>query len=259
MKQRKSSTLVKLGNLYFNVEDILHLQEVSFSDDTFEDCLFLCSRYNFLTNNSVTGYGTATLIRNSIEWENHQKDTDGRVQLFDISGFTFGNIYHQSGLENTARRNREILFSVTIPTLLINSKVNGVISGDWNCIARASDATNNPAQKVSPSMKNLIRTFNWTDTCVQLNIKNQFTRFYSTNDITHASRLDRTYTFGTVSSTCCNTIALPFSDHLAVINIVSLGEDVLPVVPRVRPLFKSTPWVILDPDFKAKLEHQLQI
>ena len=90
-------------------------------------------------------------------------------------------------------------------------------------------------------------------------MKNQFTRFYSTNNVTNASRLDRTYTRGTVSSRSCTTVALPFSDHLGVINELNLGGNVIPKIPRVKPLFKSSPWVIQDPNFKAKLKDQLPI
>ena len=178
--------------------DILHLQEVSIESSTFEECTFLSSSYELLTNNSVTGYGIATLIRNNLEWSNHRKDTEGRFHFFDIDGYTFGNFYPQAGLDNNARRNRESLLSAKIPGFMTNIKVSGAMSGDWNCITRISDATNNSEQKISPSLKSLISTFGWSDTCIQLNIKDQFTRYYSLNNTTNASRLDRTYTFGTV-------------------------------------------------------------
>ena len=118
---------------------------------------------------------------------------------------------------------------------------------------------NNPAVKVSPSLKRLISTFGWKDTCVSLNIKDQFTRYYITDGVANASRLDRSYTFGTVSPINCSAVALPFSDHLGFINEIDLGDTIIPEVPRTKPLFKSKPWVIQDRDFISKHEHFLPI
>ena len=54
-KQKQIQYFVQKHNI-----DIVHLQEVSFNDEMFEDCTYLCSMYDFLSNNSITGYGTAT-------------------------------------------------------------------------------------------------------------------------------------------------------------------------------------------------------
>ena len=47
--------------------DILHLQESHFDDSTFKNCPFLLSNYQCISNNSNSKYGTASIIKNSIE------------------------------------------------------------------------------------------------------------------------------------------------------------------------------------------------
>ena len=51
-----------------NKIDILHLQEVQICDETFFDCNFLSTSFSILSNNSMNGYGTASLIRADLEW-----------------------------------------------------------------------------------------------------------------------------------------------------------------------------------------------
>ena len=46
-----------------NKIDILHLQEINISEDSFSNCNTISSSYNLLSNNSPTKYGTASLVR----------------------------------------------------------------------------------------------------------------------------------------------------------------------------------------------------
>ena len=59
--------------------DIIHLQEVDFDGFTFENCHFILNNYNIITNNSQSGYGTASLVKNEFNVENVLFDTEGRV------------------------------------------------------------------------------------------------------------------------------------------------------------------------------------
>ena len=65
--------------------DILHLQEVEISSDSFEKCDFINSSYTILPNNSPTKYGTASLIRSEFTPENVMFDCNGRVIVFNSS------------------------------------------------------------------------------------------------------------------------------------------------------------------------------
>ena len=55
------------------------------------------------------------------------------------------------------RNSRENYSAETIPQLLINCKDSGCIGGDWNSIISEADATKNQAQKMSPSLKRLVK------------------------------------------------------------------------------------------------------
>ena len=68
--------------------DILHLQEANIEDDSFSTCNFINSTYNILQNNSINKYGTASLIKNDLQCENIQMDSDGRIIIFDVGELT---------------------------------------------------------------------------------------------------------------------------------------------------------------------------
>ena len=46
---------------------------------------------------------------------------------------------------------------------------SGVFGGDFNCITRAHDCTNNQESKMSPSLKRLISTFSLQDSFLKPN------------------------------------------------------------------------------------------
>ena len=68
--------------------DVLHLQEVHISEESFSTCNVISSSYNIISNNSSTKYGTATLIRSEFVPENILLDSNGRVIVFNIGGIT---------------------------------------------------------------------------------------------------------------------------------------------------------------------------
>ena len=131
--------------------DILHLQEIHIEDDTFEQCNYIKSNFSVISNNAVNKYGTASLVKNDLEYQNILCDTNGRIIVFDISGVTFGNIYSPSETDAVSRSFREKLSAETIPQMMANRQVSGCIGGDFNSIVDKKDATTNPLQ-ASPDL-----------------------------------------------------------------------------------------------------------
>ena len=241
--------------------DILHLQEAQILEDSFETCDFITSNYTILTNNARNPYGTASLVAISLEPVNIKCDTQGRVIVFDIGDVTFGNVYLPSGNDTVMRNLREDYLSLSIPQLLINRKDNGCIGGDWNCITDDFDATKNHAQKRSPSLKRVIKTFSWSDNFRQLHkSKTIYSRYYSNNlHGNGATRIDRQYSWGNgikIVSAIYTSVA--FSDHMAQIYTMTTPASIQKSQsPKHKPLFKSKPEVIQDPIFKERLAAKL--
>ncbi len=143
--------------------DIIHLQESDFDENTFQNCNFIKNNFNFITNNSPSKYGTASLIKNNFLTENISLDTEGRIIVFDIQGVTFCNAYLEAGTDGASKAARENYCSETLPNLLVNRSQVGCAGGDWNCIVDKKDATNYPQAKMSPSLTRLVKSFNWSD------------------------------------------------------------------------------------------------
>ena len=77
--------------------DILNLQEIHISEESFSACNNICSLYNVVSNNSISKYGTASIISSDYQAENIVLDSNGRAIFFDIGPLTVGNIYLPSG------------------------------------------------------------------------------------------------------------------------------------------------------------------
>ena len=112
VKQLQIQDFIKYNNI-----DILHLQESDIDGDTFSDCNFITSSFNIITNNSETKYGTASLVRSDLNFENVQCDTGGRGIVFDIGNISFGNFYPHSGTDGLSISDRENFCAATIPNL----------------------------------------------------------------------------------------------------------------------------------------------
>ena len=87
----------------FNKIDILHMQECDIDEDTFSTCNFISSNFNLISNNSQNKFGTASLVRSDLIFENVKCDTAGRGIVFDIANTTFGNFYAHSGTDTQAQ------------------------------------------------------------------------------------------------------------------------------------------------------------
>ena len=103
-----------------NKIDVLHLQEINITEDSFSTCNVISSSYNLLSNNSPTKYGTASIIRSDFTPENILLDSTGRAIVFNIGDMTLANLYLPSGTDSTSRYSREQHFSEIIPKLLLN-------------------------------------------------------------------------------------------------------------------------------------------
>ena len=79
----------------------------------------------------------------------------GRIILYSIGDITFGNIYLPSGTDGGSRASRENFCGEVIPTLLINSKVNGIIGGDWNKIICKEEKTHHRCRKFDLKIGNI--------------------------------------------------------------------------------------------------------
>ena len=143
--------------------DILNLQEIHISDDSFSACNAISSSFNIISNNSISKYGTASIINSDLNPENVLLDSNGRAIIFAIGSITVGNLYLPSGTDAASRSSRENYFSETIPQLLINRQDSGLIGGDMNCILAKIDCTHHPASKMSPSLARLTQIFDMKD------------------------------------------------------------------------------------------------
>ena len=95
--------------------DIVFLQETNFNLNTFDNCEHIRKYYSYIYNNASNEYGTAVLVKNTLETKNVNIDTEGRIITFDIFQTTFANIYAPSGTDNNSRCHREQIFREILP------------------------------------------------------------------------------------------------------------------------------------------------
>ena len=235
--------------------DALHLQEINIESESFSKCHYLSANYNIWANNSVNKYGTASIIRSDLNPENFRHDTQGRIQIYDIGNLTIGNIYFHSGTDSKSKTGRENLSSEILPNLLINSKVNGYVGGDFNCIVDKKDATHHPEQKMSRCLDRLKSNKNWKDSFrILYPSKLEYSRFYTHKQIDGASRIDRCYNFGDIKPASARYIPVAFSDHFAHVVVFDVPEIISRLLtPKARPNFKLRAEIITDPIFKERI------
>ena len=254
VKQRQIEDFVK-----YNKIDILNVQEIDISDDTFSECNFISSSFNIIPNNSDNGYGTACLIRSDLDYSNVRCDTSGRAILFKISDVSFGNFYAHSGTDNISKQNREQFFSETIPSLLTNLGPSGCIGGDLNSIIEKIDATNHPAAKLSQSFKRLSDTFHWKDSYRSLYpTTKQFSHYYGNSRAEGATRIDRCYHFGEIRILQAAYLPLAFSDHHAlVVKIILPNPFSRLLCPKQDYAFRIKAEVVNDIVFRNRLKEAM--
>ena len=230
-----------------NSIDILHLQECRIDDETFDQCGFLTSNNKVLKNNNQNEYGTASIVKNHFIPEDIIIHNSGRIIIFNIGDITFGNVYLPSGSDGFVRSSRENFCGETIPTLLINSKIHGIIGGDWNNIISNLDCTRHPEVKMSPCLKRLVSTFSWSDTYRSLYPNTKcFSHYYSNARTGNgATRIDRAYSYGDLRVAEAKYTSVAFSDHLSYIVSLQVPDQFETFLsPRSRNFFKTTPTVV---------------
>ena len=240
--------------------DILHLQEINISEESFNSCPIISSSFNLIANNSPTKYGTASLLKSDLSAENIRLDPDGRMILFDVGPLTLANLYLPSGTDAMSRSSREQCLSETLPQLLLNKMDTGVIGGDLNCVLNKLDCTSHPAAKMSPSLAKLVRVGDLSDCFRKLHpTAKVYSHFYNT--IHHgqgATRIDRSYSWGDVNVVSAKYEPIAFSDHMAHIINISLPSSLSRILsPRSRPLIKVRPEVIRDKKFQELLAESM--
>ena len=213
-----------------------------------------------ISNNAVNKYGTASLVKNGLEFQNIILDTKGRVIVFDICGVTFGNIYFPSGTDAVSRSLREKLSAEIIPQMMANRQVSGCIGGDFNAIVDKKDATNNPVSKISPSLSRLVNVFGWKDSFRFLHPQSfSFSRYYEVRGSQGASRIDRQYHWGEVYPVSAEYSPIAFSDHMAHTVRLQVPDPLVRMCcPKSRPQFQIREEVARDKDFQEWVGESMQ-
>ena len=240
--------------------DVLHLQEINISEDSFSSCNTISSSFNIISNNAANKYGTATIIKSDFTPVNVLFDTKGRAIVFDIGSITLANIYLPSGSDALSKAEREEYSAVTLPQLLLNRQDSGCLGGDFNCILNKQDCTHLASTKMSPCLAQLVQTFNMRDSFRSLHPNaSSFSHFYHTiHQGEGATRIDRSYNWGNIKIMEARYEPLAFSDHLAYVVHFSLPAPMARLLsPRSRPLFKVKPEVIKDDIFKERLSESM--
>ena len=102
--------------------------------------------------------------------------------------------------------------------MLVNSKEDGCIGGDFNCIVSSMDATHYPEAKMSRGLQRLIRLKEWNDSFRTLHPTSKvYSRYYENIRGEGAKRIDRNYHFGDVEVMEAWYQPLAFSDHFGFI------------------------------------------
>jgi exonuclease III len=83
--------------------DILHLQEISITEESFTSCNTISSSFSIISNNAVNKYGTVTIIKSDFSPENILFDTKGRVIVFDIGGITLAKLVDTFNMKDSFR------------------------------------------------------------------------------------------------------------------------------------------------------------
>ena len=70
--------------LKYNKIDIAHFQETDICDESFSKCFYLTSSFNIISNNAQNKFGTSSLVKSDLNFENTRCDTSGRAIVFDV-------------------------------------------------------------------------------------------------------------------------------------------------------------------------------
>ena len=248
-----SQKLLEMENfIEYNRLDIVCLQETDIQENTFSGCSIL-NRFIPIINNSKSGYGTCTLIRNNFTIENVIKDSEGRLISVDVENMSIVNLYLHSGTDQTSRNERENFIN-NIPNVLLYKKKIGLLGGDMNSIVDKKDALNYPEQKMSKCFMKLINLYKMSDTFRLIYPHSrQFSRYYVWKGKEGATRIDRCYSWGNIRVREAEYLVVSFSDHLA--HVITLDTSTLKNQnnKRKKSLYKVKHFIIEDHIFQNKV------
>ena len=147
------------------------------------------------------------------------------------------------------------MISEWLPQVLVNRKDSGILGGDFNCISKVEDSLNHPESKMSPSLRRLIKLFNLTDSFRSLHPHQKvFSRYFNINGQNGATRIDRSYHWGSVAPSAGWYESVAFSDHLLYIVKLTIPNTMQKILsPKSRPFFIK-PEIILENKFKTDLQ-----
>ena len=82
-----------------NSLNVVFLQESNISKNTFKSCNFKRNNFSLIVNNAVNEYGTAMMIKNTMDVSNVNFDSVGRLTPLDCNNITLCNTYLMSGTD----------------------------------------------------------------------------------------------------------------------------------------------------------------
>ena len=109
-----------------NYIDILHLQECHIDQNSFQQCGFITSNFNIISNNTPTDscYGSASLIRSDLTISDIHKDELGRTIIFNAAGCTWGNLYLPSGTGGVLQVQPDIILVISERNIVPKSSLS---------------------------------------------------------------------------------------------------------------------------------------
>ena len=186
----------------------------------------VCDKYDIFFNASVKSKGgTMILIDKKLKYSviSCENSHDSRIislKLYiDSQPLHLLNIYAPSGRKYL--QEREELFRNDILYYLRNSLSNTIWGGDFNCIIRKTDVSNQNDDLMSKSLDTTIKRLKLNDAWFLKHTKPEFTYFRNN----YGSRLDRIYIGDlrdSVHKIDVNNVC--FSDHAAVILSMDINK-----------------------------------
>ena len=252
-----------LGGLIsiLNIEkpDIVMLQEVTISSEQLSLTVARLG-YSAETNidiNNVTALGTGFLWRSVLPVSEVHSVVDCRSQLLQLGKYSFLNIYAPSGSQN--KQSRRLFFGQDIfRTVRGFGHVTPIIGGDFNCILSPRDTEQNFNNKKCPALKDLVDSFNYSDSYGSLNPNGDEYTFCRSN--CSASRLDRFYLPPNLQECLLSvTHNASLGDHKYVVMRITLDLDKVSEPPvQCSPYWKLNTSILSDEDFLANFSTMYQ-
>ena len=227
------------------------LQEITLSS---EQLSILVAKFGYKAETNIdindkNAMGTGLVWKNNLPVSEVLNIVECRGQELRLGDYSFVKIYAPSGSQN--KQSRKNFFGQDIFRLIRGlGKTAPILGGDFNCILSPKDTEKNYADKKCPALKELVDSFDYSDSFRELNPDAEEFTFCRPNSA--ASRLDRYYVpqylINNVKSV---THHASLGDHKYVVMIIDL-----PSVQKVEDQAseKSSYWklntsILKDEDF----------